>query len=125
MGKKIDISSHVETINEESEELAKASQRLAANRNGKVVKLEEPENDSVVTSLAKEAPKRKSQATQQTVRKQDDPWVGMSSKIRLSTQKRLHELSKRRELAGLEPFQKKDLIEIGLQHVFDNFEMPK
>ena len=125
MGKKIDISSHVETINEESEELAKASQRLAANRKGKVVMLEEPEKTSVVTPVAKESPLRESQATQQTVRKQDDPWVGMSSKIRLSTQKRLHELSKRRELAGLEPFQKKDLIEIGLQHVFDNFEMPK
>ena len=51
----------------------------------------------------------------------DDPWVAGSIKIRNSKKSRLHRLSRTRELEGLVPFQKQDLMDEALDYLFEKY----
>jgi hypothetical protein len=51
----------------------------------------------------------------------DDPWVTQSFKLRNSKKHRIHRLSRTRELDGLVPFQKKDLLDEALDYLFEKY----
>lgn len=53
----------------------------------------------------------------------DDPWVTGSIKIRNSKKHRFHRLSRTRELEGLVPFQKKDLLDEALDYLFEKYSV--
>lgn len=52
---------------------------------------------------------------------QDDPWVTGSTKIRNSKKHHFHWLSRMREVKGLAPFQKKDLLDEALDYIFEKY----
>lgn len=51
----------------------------------------------------------------------NDPWVASSVKMRNSKKHRFHLLSRTRELEGLAPFRKQDLLDEALDYLFEKY----
>ena len=135
MGKEINLSEEIGNITAGAEALANATKRIEENRTKKSaprkLTVVEPkggaDESSAVTQKAKGQVKKAKKSAEPVLDSDSDsdPWVTMSTKIRLSKKRKLHKLSVLRELNGLQPSTKMEFFDQALDIVFDRFKLPK
>ncbi|MCA9214082.1 MAG: hypothetical protein KDB27_13515 [Planctomycetales bacterium] len=133
MGKEINLSEEIGEITAGAEALANATKRIEENRTKKsapqkltVVDKNKGSDESPRTrQIRNDDAKNPKKSAVPVLDADSDPWVTMSTKIRLSKKRKLHRLSVLRELNGLRPSTKMEFIDQALDVVFDRFNLPK
>ena len=132
----LDFSEDVREMNAELSQVDQAVDRMAKLRQtqSKAPSTKQPLQPSGAPKPDSDKPERepKHHARQRAVaRTRDqkrpadpnatDPWVSASFKVRNSKKLQLHELSLKRQLAGIAPYEKQHLIDEAIDYILDRY----